>query len=182
MRINQYNDAILDVDDIINGLYSGKIKTLSGINITDASVIEQYNNSVRLNADKLPKLQQYIEPDVPPDELDKIRQSSWLMPDEYKNFNIAEWLLEQCTTEAETARVVNELALFLQHDMIEVLVFLKYLVDFMRANNIVWGVGRGSSVASYCLYLIGIHKINSIHYNLDIKEFLKGDNDDKTNI
>jgi len=28
-------------------------------------------------------------------------------------------------------------------------------------------------VASYVLYLIGIHKINSIRYELDIKEFFK---------
>jgi DNA polymerase III alpha subunit len=43
----------------------------------------------------------------------------------------------------------------------------------MRKNKIVWGVGRGSSVASYVLFLIGIHKVNSLKYNLDIKEFLK---------
>jgi len=34
-------------------------------------------------------------------------------------------------------------------------------------------VGRGSSVASYCLYLLGVHKINSLKFDLDIKEFLK---------
>ena len=32
----------------------------------------------------------------------------------------------------------------------------------MRENNIVWGVGRGSPVASYVLFLIGVHRINSI--------------------
>ena len=53
------------------------------------------------------------------------------------------------------------------------LCYLKYLVDTMREHNIVWGVGRGSSVASYCLYLLGVHKINSIKFELDIKEFLK---------
>lgn len=51
--------------------------------------------------------------------------------------------------------------------------YMIYLVDYMRENKIVWGVGRGSSVASYVLYLIGIHKINSIHYDLDWKEFLR---------
>jgi DNA polymerase III alpha subunit len=45
----------------------------------------------------------------------------------------------------------------------------------MRENDIVWGVGRGSSVASYTLYLIGVHKIDSIKYELDINEFLKGE-------
>jgi DNA polymerase III alpha subunit len=43
----------------------------------------------------------------------------------------------------------------------------------MRKNNILWGVGRGSSVASFVLYLIGIHRINSLFYNLPIEEFLK---------
>ena len=69
--------------------------------------------------------------------------------------------------------MLQELELFFQHGMVEVLIYLKYLVDTMRSNNIVWGVGRGSSVASYCLYLLGIHKVNSLKYNLDIHEFLK---------
>jgi DNA polymerase III alpha subunit len=43
----------------------------------------------------------------------------------------------------------------------------------MRKENIVWGVGRGSSVASYVLYLIGVHKIDSLYYNLDVEEFLR---------
>jgi DNA polymerase III alpha subunit len=53
------------------------------------------------------------------------------------------------------------------------LFYLKYLVDTLRENKILWGVGRGSSVASYVLYLIGVHKIDSLKYNLDIAEFLK---------
>jgi DNA polymerase III alpha subunit len=55
----------------------------------------------------------------------------------------------------------------------DLLKYLKYLVDTMRENKIVWGVGRGSSVASYALYLIGVHKVDSIKYQLDINEFLK---------
>jgi DNA polymerase III alpha subunit len=50
---------------------------------------------------------------------------------------------------------------------------MKYLVDTLRKNIIVWGVGRGSSVASYILYLIGVHRIDSLYYDLDIAEFLK---------
>ena len=56
----------------------------------------------------------------------------------------------------------EELILFKERDLIPLLRYLKYLVDTMRKHNIVWGVGRGSSVASYILYLIGVHKINSI--------------------
>ena len=57
--------------------------------------------------------------------------------------------------------------------MMDVLQFLKYMVDTLRENNIVWGVGRGSSVASYVLYLLGVHKVNSIKYDLDPTEFLR---------
>ena len=57
--------------------------------------------------------------------------------------------------------------------MYNLLRYMCYLVDFMRENNIVWGVGRGSSVSSYVLFLIGIHKVNSIQYDLDYKEFLR---------
>jgi DNA polymerase III alpha subunit len=78
-----------------------------------------------------------------------------------------------CKTEEQTDRVSLELELFIQHNMMDLLFYLKYLVDTLRQNKIVWGVGRGSSVASYILFLIGVHKIDSIKYDLDIKEFLK---------
>ena len=57
--------------------------------------------------------------------------------------------------------------------MIDLLRWLKYFVDTMRSNNLTWGVGRGSSVASYVLYLLGVHKVDSIKYKLDLKEFLR---------
>ena len=57
--------------------------------------------------------------------------------------------------------------------MIDLLRWCKYFVDTCTNNDILWGVGRGSSVASYILYLIGVHRINSIKYNLDWKEFLR---------
>jgi DNA polymerase III alpha subunit len=95
------------------------------------------------------------------------------MPENYKMFDIENWVLEQAPDIIARTRVKEELDLFAQHNMITLLKYLKYLVDTMRENKIVWGVGRGSSVASYVLYLIGVHKINSIKYELDIKEFLK---------
>ncbi|NBP58298.1 hypothetical protein EBU71_17565 [bacterium] len=95
------------------------------------------------------------------------------MPKEYKDMDIESWILEQCSTDIEILRAEQELALFRQHNMINLLRFLKYLVDYMRSKQILWGLGRGSSVASYCLFLIGVHKVDSIKYDLDIKEFLK---------
>jgi len=87
--------------------------------------------------------------------------------------DIAQWILGQCKNEAELQRAGHELLLFQARNMFDLLKFLKYFVDTAKKNNIVWGVGRGSSVASFVLYLIGVHKINSLYYDLDITEFLK---------
>ena len=95
------------------------------------------------------------------------------MPENYQNLNIVEYLINQTSTPEEYQRVVYELTLYEERGMLVVLQFLKYLSDVCAENKIVLGVGRGSSVSSYCLYLLGIHKINSIKYDLDIKEFLK---------
>ena len=62
---------------------------------------------------------------------------------------------------------------FKKRGMLPMLKFLVYMVNELKRHNILWGVGRGSSVSSYILYLIGIHRIDSVKYNLDYKEFLR---------
>jgi DNA polymerase III alpha subunit len=99
---------------------------------------------------------------------------NWFIPYEYRDLNIEEFLIAKCPKE-NIDRLHKELALFQENNMLDVLRAMKYLVDTLRKNNIVWGVGRGSSVASYALYLIGVHKIDSIKYNLPIEEFFKGE-------
>lgn len=98
----------------------------------------------------------------------------WFIPKEYKEMDIEQFLISQCPEENHQ-RVAEELKLYKKHDMLDVLKVMKYLVDTMRKNNIVWGVGRGSSVSSYCLYLLGIHKIDSVKYRLPISDFFKGE-------
>jgi DNA polymerase III alpha subunit len=67
----------------------------------------------------------------------------------------------------------EELLLFQERNLFDLLRYLKYLVDVMTINRVIWGVGRGSSVASYVLYRLGIHRIDSLFYNLDCREFLR---------
>ena len=139
----------------------------------DSADITRYNNSVAdLYAD-MPKLKTIRQLDCSVEMFDMYEQTKWHMPDEYKELDIAQWVLDQCKTETELQRVGQELLLFQERDAFNLLRYLKYLVDTLRKNNIVWGLGRGSSVASYVLYLIGVHKINSIYYDLPIEEFLK---------
>jgi DNA polymerase III alpha subunit len=95
------------------------------------------------------------------------------MPDDYKKLDIAEYVLSLCKSQAELQRVGQELLLYQERNLFDLLRFLKFLVDRLRQHKIVWGVGRGSSVSSYVLYLLGVHKIDSLYYDLDIQEFLK---------
>ena len=87
--------------------------------------------------------------------------------------NIAKEVLVLCKDDAELQRAGEELLLYQERNLFDLLRYLRYLVDTMRDNGIVWGVGRGSSVSSFVLYLLGVHKINSLYYDLDPSEFLK---------
>ena len=123
--------------------------------------IQQYLN--RVNDERL---------DYPkPKTLDK---NHWFIPTEYQEMDIEAWVRDQTPPwDPQHFRVNQELELFRKHEMIPVLKAMKYIVDTLRANNVVWGVGRGSSVASYVLHIIGVHKIDSIKYNIPIEEFFK---------
>jgi DNA polymerase III alpha subunit len=135
----------------------------------------QYNSAVHTTFADLPQVKQYhpYPDDYSVDVFHKSRQDVWNMPAKYVDMNIAQWLLDQCKTEVELQRVGSELLLYQERNLFPLLRQLKYIIDTWRSNNIVWGVGRGSSVASYVLYLIGVHQINSIYYDLDIHEFLR---------
>lgn len=173
MKLNQYSQVEVTEQEAFTALYTQKISTLEDVYLDSDSIIEQYNNARRLNADRIPELEKAeIDPNVDLKFFDEANQCNWFMPEEYCP-NLIEHLYGLCNTDIERNRVSEELDLFIQHGMLDLLFYLKYLVDTMRENNIVWGVGRGSSVASYVLYLLGVHKVNSIKYELDIKEFLK---------
>jgi len=134
---------------------------------------ESFNKSNTALHTKYPHLTKYVESNLSVEEFDRDNQSKWFMPNEYKHFDVVEWVLQQCEGEAELQRAGEELLMFQERDMIDLLRYLKFLVDTLRKNKVVWGVGRGSSVASFVLYKIGIHRINALYFNLNIKEFIK---------
>ena len=106
--------------------------------------------------------------------VESIDQTQWNMPDEYEHLNIRQYIIDQNNlTQEQIKRVDLELSEFENRNLFDLLRFLIYMVSVLRSNNIIYGVGRGSSVSSYVLYLIGVHRIDSFKYNLDIKEFLK---------
>lgn len=173
MKINQYGQALISTNEAFQALYNNKLSSLEDVYIDDERIIDQYNTARDINADRIPSLDKLLDEGISIQEFDQRNQSQWYMPTEYQTFDIETWLNEQCNTDTKMIRLQAELVLFRQLNMVDLLRYLKYLVDTMRENKIVWGVGRGSSVASYALYLIGIHKIDSIKFNLDINEFLR---------
>jgi len=169
MITDKYGQQIYSEKDICN-IYL----TNPDIRLKKVLVSDKVTFSDKLNLDNIPELIQYVVDDtMTVEEFDMKCQENFFIPAQYANFDIAKFVLDQCQNEAELQRAGEELLLYQERDMFPLLRYLKYLVDTMRANNIVWGVGRGSSVASFVLFLIGIHKINSLYYDLPVDEFLK---------
>lgn len=168
MRTDTYGQIIYDENDLCELYLKDPNRILNQV-LTESDI----SIPSLLELENVPKLKQYKNLDLSIEDFDRQNQNVWRMPQEYIDFDIAKYVLEQCKTDSELQRAGQELLLFQEREMFTLLKYLKYLVDTMRKHNIVWGVGRGSSVASFVLYLIGIHKINSLYYDLDIEEFLK---------
>lgn len=169
MKSDKFGFTIFEEQDLFDLLYQGiDLKEYSSKMILDQTEsLEKFKSNTELSF-----LEPLQESSISIEEFDTLSQHNWLIPDDYKNFDIEGFLAYVCPKE-NYQRLIDELQEFRSRNMLDLLRWLKYLVDTMRQNNIIWGVGRGSSVSSYVLFLIGVHKIDSIKYNLDWKEFLR---------
>ena len=170
IKTNDYGDCIYSEEDAIELIYTNPNIDITKIFFEDT---EQYSKSLKELGINLPKINSIPEHNESISDFDKKNISNWHMPQEYYDLDVKTFLLEKCTTQEEKDRVEVEYELFERKEFIKVLQFLIYFVNTLRKHNMVWGVGRGSSVASFCLFLIGVHKLNPIQYNIDYKEFLR---------
>lgn len=168
MRVDKFGQLILNDNDLLEILYKNPKKRFEKVLSENSIVFPDI-----LELEYIPDIKQYQELNISVIDFDIQNQNNYFMPDEYKNLDIAKYVLDLCVTDVELQRVGTELLLYQERNMFNILKYLKYLVDTLKSNNIVFGVGRGSSVSSYVLYLLGVHKINSLYYDLDITEFLK---------
>ena len=169
---NKYGEQIYNESDIVDLLMSGrKPVELHRMYVDNTVNIENIAQLV----DEFPNWIPHTFTDEPASvvDWDSAQQTRWKMPPEYKDLDIAQHILNLCDTEAELQRVGEELLLYQERGLFDLLRYLKYLVDVMTENRVIWGVGRGSSVASYVLYKLGVHRIDSLYYKLDIQEFLR---------
>lgn len=171
MKIDTFGQMIFDQDDLCNLLMQGKdLFALKGL-LVDHTVDLESAASI---LEDIPSFVSYNEiANNSIEDFDHCCQSNWHMPVEYQQLDIAEHILSLCKTQDELQRVGQELLLYQEKNLFNLLRYLKYLVDTMKENNLIWGVGRGSSVASYVLYLLEVHRVNSLHYDLDPTEFLR---------
>jgi len=173
MERNKFGEMIFGEQDLVDhvmlhGDLSGLIQPLVDHTVdleTAALILERVPDFIRYDAAARANLTQ--------EQWDHRCQNRWYMPQSYLELDIAAHVLGLCQTDAQLQRVGQELLMYQERDLFDLLRYLKYLVDRMSENNMIWGVGRGSSVASYVLYLLGVHRIDSLYYDLDPAEFLR---------
>jgi DNA polymerase III alpha subunit len=170
MRLDKYSNPIFTEQDLFDAVYRGY-----EFSPADTLLVEQRNDSIKQLETQLGfKFLEPYETHFEVKDYDSACQGDWFMPDEYKTLDIESWVRDQAPPwDPQHTRVEEELREFKARNMLNLLRWLKYFVDVSSKENVVWGVGRGSSVASYVLYLIGVHSIDPIKYNLDWQEFLR---------
>jgi DNA polymerase III alpha subunit len=168
MRLDKYSNPIFNEQDLFDALYKGH-----QFNVGNTMLVERTEAIKELETQIGFKFLDPYETHFEVSDYDAACQSNWNMPDEYRTYDIVDWLYCKCSTIEQKNRVTEELTAFAERDMMLLLKWLKYFVDTCEKERVVWGIGRGSSVASYVLFLIGVHNIDSIKYNLDWQEFLR---------
>ena len=109
MKYDQYGRRYTDSNELCNLLYSNPELDLSLFLVEDP---QEFNKSrSELHAD-LPQLKGYVELAESVSWFDERWQSKWRMPDEYKELDIAAYVLGLCTADYELQRVGEELLLF----------------------------------------------------------------------
>jgi hypothetical protein len=173
MQTNTYGEIVLDEQDLCDLVMQGRsVADLKRVTVDHSVDLER----LIFVLDDPASLITWTFPansDVSVPDWDAVQQSRWHMPASYAVMDIAAHVLGLCSTDAELQRAGHELMLYQERGLFDLLRYLKYLVDLMTENHVIWGVGRGSSVASYVLYLLGVHRIDSMFYDLDISEFLR---------
>lgn len=162
-------DSVIDANDISS--FISNTRSVYVNEITDE--IREFNKN-RLMAKRIKEKTEF-----------KGLDTSWNIPGDYQTLDLSSYIfdrlyqvsIEENLTEEQVktraVRVKQELERFDQLNLNPVLRTIIFIINTLTKQNIVWGVGRGSSVSSYVLYLIGVHDVDSVEYELDYMDFLR---------
>ena len=107
----------------------------------------------------------------------------WQLPDSYKNLDVQERVFDEFfkrlsslkyTQEQEdiaVRRLADEVNEVETRGMMDFMRTIVYVLDTFRTKDIVWGVGRGSSCACYILFVLGLHVVDCVRYEVPMNEF-----------
>ena len=153
--LDKHNRYISDENTGIEMLYKGvELSNAEFGNSTDIVKFQQFAKDLDV---KLLKI-------LGDDDYDRI--NTYNIPEHYKSLDVKEYVRQLVSDgdSDQTGRVELELTMFEERNLFPVIQILIYIIETMRKHKLVWGVGRGSSVASYVLYLMVAQKVNSIKY------------------
>lgn len=175
----ELNDRILRFDGVSIVAPSIVSKVLSsGIPISKLRVTED-TAEVRLFNGQVPEADQLKVATVEPINIDM----AWQLPKEYANMDLAgeiarrfiNRLPELAYTEDQDLqaahRVMAETDEICKRGMVEFTKTVIYVIDEFKKQGVVWGVGRGSSCASYVLFILGLHVVDCIKLDVPMSEF-----------
>lgn len=169
--IDEWGRVKFKSNDAAELLYEGF--DIADLNFENDPLVEEYNNWCETFDHPSQTISPIEDMTISPGQEHQHRANTWCYEPALNEINIRNTLLEMCGTDIQRDRVNLEMDLYEERNFVPVLKMLITLTNHWRENKIVFGVGRGSSVASYCLYLLGVHRVDSILYELDIREFLK---------
>mgnify|MGYP000945932877 CR=1 FL=1 len=119
---------------------------------------------------------------LPPGDPIKL-DMSWQLPKEYLDIDLDDYVINKAAPIIESAgygeaqhmvalhRVVAELAEIKRRGMGTFVKTIIYVLDTFKKTGTVWGVGRGSSCASYVLFILGLHSVDCVRLNVPMDEF-----------
>lgn len=87
--------------------------------------------------------------------------------------HVEEYSFDDIEIENRIDRIHKEMDAISECGMTELFQGVIYIIDEFEKNGVVWGTGRGSSCSSYILYLIGLHEVDSVLYDLDHRDFFR---------
>lgn len=108
----------------------------------------------------------------------------WQLPPEFLSLDITEHVsvvfgerlpaleYDSAQTEAAITRVAQELHEFRKRGLEDLLRVIIFVLHKFKETQQVWGVGRGSSCASYVLFLLGLHVVDPIKFEVPLEEFM----------
>lgn len=108
---------------------------------------------------------------------------AWILPQKYLSIDLWDYIITvfdsrlpdfkytELELQEATRRIEAELLEVHARGMSEFMKTIIYVLDVFRAKNVIWGVGRGSSCASYLLFILGLHVVDCVKLQVPMEEF-----------